>query len=217
MPVGCPEFQGGIRQGLQAGRHRDRPAHRKPGLDRRDGNERRDAGKSLAAVQRRLGSSGSGRPGQHDHRRRADHLRHREAMGRRRSDQVRRPRAHRESRRGEPSGHVGVRPDEAHEGVRQHGPSELRRRGILRGRRSLLELHHLRQHQERLGAERDGASLRLQHGRHAARRQMDHRAGLRLARAGLAADGRAEGSPSPCADNSRWCSVATPTRDATRS
>ena len=26
-----------------------------------------------------------------------------------------------------------------------------------------------------------------------------------------------DGSRSPCADNSRWCSVATPTRDATRS
>ena len=51
---------------------------------------------SLAAVQRRLGPGGGGRSGEHDHHRRAHHLRHRETLGRGRSHEVRRPRAHRE-------------------------------------------------------------------------------------------------------------------------
>ena len=45
--------------------------------------------------------------------------------------------------------------------------------------------------EERLGAECHGAALRQQHGRHAARVEVDHRAGLRVARADLAAPGRA--------------------------
>ena len=39
-------------------------------------------------------------------------------------------------------------------------------RGVLRRRGPLRELHHLRQHEERLGAESDGPSFRLQHGGH---------------------------------------------------
>ena len=65
--------------------------------------------------------------------------------------------------------------------------AELCRRGVLRRREPLPQLRHLRQREERLGAECDGAALRQQHGRHAARRQVDHRAGLRVARADLAA------------------------------
>ena len=48
----------------------------------------------LASVQHRLGSHRRGRSGKHDYDRLADHLCHREAVGRRRSDEVRRPRAH---------------------------------------------------------------------------------------------------------------------------
>ena len=91
----------------------------------------------LAAVQHRVGPRGHRRAGQHDHHRRADHLRHREALGRRRTGEVRRSRTHRQGRRGEPARHLGIRSDEAHDGIRQHGPPELRRRGVLRRRGSL--------------------------------------------------------------------------------
>ena len=75
--------------------------------------------------------------------------------------------------------------------IRQHGPPELRRRGVLRRRESLPELRRLRQREERLGAECHGAALRQQHGGHAARGEVDHRAGLRVARTDLAQAGRA--------------------------
>ena len=50
-----------------------------------------------------------------------------------------------------------------------------------------------------------------------ARIEVDHGAGLRVARADLAAAGRRGGSRSRCAASSRSCSGATPTRAATRS
>ena len=85
---------------------------------------------------------------------------------------------------------LGIRPDEAEHGIRQHGPPELCRRGVLRRRGSLPELHRLRQHQERLGAECHRPAFRQQHGGDPARVEVDHRAGLCVARTGVTPDGR---------------------------
>ncbi len=47
--------------------------------------------------------------------------------------------------------------------------------------------------------------------------QVDHRAGLRVARTGVGARAAGAASSSRCAGSWRWCSAATPTRAATRS
>ena len=103
------ELQGGVGARLQARRHRDRPAHRQPGVDRCGRHEHRLARRPLAALQHRLGSRRRRRAGQHGHGRRADHLRDREALGRRRDPEVRGPRPDRTRRDREPARHLGVR------------------------------------------------------------------------------------------------------------
>jgi hypothetical protein len=100
------------------------------------------------------------------------------------------PGPHRTGRRGEPAWRVGVRPDGPHDGIRQHGPAELCAEEYY------ADENHYRTSSSSttpgmLGAQRDGAALRQQHGRHAARIEVDHGAGLRVARADLAPAGRA--------------------------
>ena len=98
VPVGARSFKVALGARLPARRHRHRAPHRQPGVDRRARHEHRRARRPLAAVQHRLGSRRHRRAGQHDHGRRADPLRDREALGRRRNREVRRPGPHRARR-----------------------------------------------------------------------------------------------------------------------
>ena len=84
VPVGARRFTVASARGFKPG---DTVIVRRIGnqrLDRRGRDERRNAAEPLAALQHRLGSGRHRRAGQHDHRRRADHLRDRETLGRRR-------------------------------------------------------------------------------------------------------------------------------------
>ena len=123
VPVGARTLQGGVRARLQAGRHGDRPAHRQPGVDRRGRHERRHARRAAGGRSTSTGiASSTDVQGNTITVDAPITCAIEKRWGGGEVHQVRRSRPHRKGRRREPARDVGVRSDEADDGIRQHGP-----------------------------------------------------------------------------------------------